>query len=65
MSDKIKLEVFRSPTGIITVCTDTPTGGGTRLCGIKLPGSSSTLIAEFYLTRNDVQAILDDMGDES
>lgn len=63
MADRIKLEVFRSPSGIITVCTDNETGGGTRLCGIKLPGSGSTLIAEFFLGRDDVQEILDDMGD--
>lgn len=54
----VKLEVFRSPSGIITVCTHEG-GGGTRLSGVKLLGSGSAKIAEFLLNEGAVGEIVE------
>lgn len=63
MSDKktkLLVEVWKQPGGALTVVTETPCGSGTRLCGIKLTGSGSTLVGRFFLDKNAVEAILED-----
>jgi hypothetical protein len=52
-------EVYRNASGIVTVTTEHG-GLGTRLCGIKLPGSGSTKVAEFRLDRAAIDSIVED-----
>lgn len=61
MTARLLIEVFQSPTGAITVTTDYG-GCGTRLCGIKLNGSGSEKIAEFYLDGAAVASIVEDFA---
>lgn len=62
MTRKLKLEVFVTRNGIVTVTTDMGGGSGTRLCGIKLYASGSRKVAEFYLDESAVEAIVEDFG---
>ena len=61
---KLLVEVFRTPSGVVTVTTDRGDGGGTRLCGVKLAGSGATKVAEFYLDEEAVNAIVEDFHSE-
>lgn len=58
----IKLEVWRNASGIVTVTTDDFDGGGSRLCGVKLVGSGSRLVAEFRLNRTAVDALSEELA---
>jgi len=57
---RLLLRVYQTQGGVITVITERWDGGGTRLCGVKLMGSGSRLIAEFFLDRDAVQALVED-----
>lgn len=57
----ILLEVFCSSSGVITVISNSPIGG-TRLCGTKLFAGNSRKIADFWLTREAVTALADDLA---
>lgn len=59
---RIKCEVWQTPGGVVTVTTDNRDGSGMRLCGIKLTGSGSRFIAEFYLDDEAVAALSEDMA---
>lgn len=59
---RILIEVWVTESGIVTVCTNTGSGG-TRLCGIKLHASGSTKVAEFWLDREAVDALCEDFAE--
>ena len=61
---RLKIEVFKTPGGVVTVTTDRGDGGGSRLCGVKLPGSGSKKVAEFWLDERMVNAIVEDFHAE-
>lgn len=61
---RLKIEVFKSPSGVITATTYLAPGAGTRLCGIKLHGSGSTKVAEFWVDEEAVNAIVEDFHAE-
>ena len=60
---RLKLEVFRAPSGVVTVTTDRGDGGGVRLCGVKLLASGSRKVAEFYLDREAVRSIVEEFAE--
>ena len=61
---RLKIEVFKTPGGVVTVTTDRGDGLGSRLCGVKLPGSGSKKVAEFWLDERMVNAIVEDFHAE-
>lgn len=63
MTARLKCEVFRTPSGIVTVTTDNGNGGGTRLCGVKLVGSGSKKVAEFWLDQQAVEGLVEEMAE--
>ena len=64
---RIEIEVWtwnrpkkRGLPRLLTICTDIPGVGGTRIAGPKMLPGDATITARFWLDRNAVEAIVED-----